>query len=148
MTVHKAQGRTIDKVVLDLHYKGNHKKRLGFDGIFVAPSRVRCRSSIHLVKHIHTSFEKAYGYISKLKPAPDVMAFYRGLMFCIMWCLMLRLTWRLMWHLMWRLMLRLMLLLMFWLMRRLTWRLMLSLTWRFMWCLMWRLMLHLMLYLT
>jgi ATP-dependent exoDNAse (exonuclease V) alpha subunit len=40
MTVHKAQGRTIDKVVLDLHYKSDHRKRLGFDGIFVALSRV------------------------------------------------------------------------------------------------------------
>jgi hypothetical protein len=36
MTVHKAQGRTIDKVVLDLHYKSNHRKWLGFDGIFVS----------------------------------------------------------------------------------------------------------------
>ena len=36
VTVHKAQGRTIDKVVLDLHYKRNHRKWLGFYGIFVA----------------------------------------------------------------------------------------------------------------
>ena len=54
MTVHKAQGRTIDKVVLDLHYKSNHRKRLGLDGIFVALSMVRCRSSICLIKHTHT----------------------------------------------------------------------------------------------
>ena len=78
MTVHKAQGRTIDKVVLDLHYKTNHFKRLGFDGIFVALSRVRSRSSIRLIRHTHTSFEEAYGYISRLKPASNVMAFYRG----------------------------------------------------------------------
>jgi Viral (Superfamily 1) RNA helicase len=78
MTVHKAQGRTIDKVVLDLHYKTNHLKRLGFDVIFVALSRVRSRSSICLIKHTHTSFEEAYGYISRLKPASNVMAFYRG----------------------------------------------------------------------
>jgi hypothetical protein len=38
MTVHKDQGRTIDKVVLDLHYKSNRRKQLGFDGIFVALS--------------------------------------------------------------------------------------------------------------
>jgi hypothetical protein len=78
MTVHKAQGRTIDKVILDLHYKTNHFKRLGFDGIFVALSRVRSRSSIRLIRHTHTSFEEAYGYISRLKPASNVMAFYRG----------------------------------------------------------------------
>jgi hypothetical protein len=79
MSVHtKAQGRTIDKVVLDLHYKSNHRKWLGFDGNFFALSRVRCRSSIPLIKHIHTSFENTHGYISRLKPAPDVMAFYRG----------------------------------------------------------------------
>jgi hypothetical protein len=41
MTVHK---ETIDKVVLDLHYKSNPRKQLGFDGIFVALSRVRCCS--------------------------------------------------------------------------------------------------------
>jgi hypothetical protein len=33
MTVHKDQGRTIDKVVQDLHYKSNRRKQLGFDGI-------------------------------------------------------------------------------------------------------------------
>jgi hypothetical protein len=32
----------------------------------------------HIIKHTHTSFEEAYGYISRLKPAPDVMALYRG----------------------------------------------------------------------
>jgi ATP-dependent exoDNAse (exonuclease V) alpha subunit len=64
MAVHKAQGRTIDKAVLDLHYKSNHRKRLRFDGIFVALSRVRCRSCIRLIKHTQTSFEEAYGYIS------------------------------------------------------------------------------------
>jgi hypothetical protein len=78
MPVHKTQGRTIDKVVLNLHYKSNHRKRLGFDGMFVALSRVRCCSSIPLITHTHTSFEKAYGYISRLKPAPDVIDFYRG----------------------------------------------------------------------
>jgi hypothetical protein len=62
MTVHKDQGRTIDKVVLDLHYESNHRKRLGIDGIFVALSIVRCCSKIPLVKHTRTSFEEAYGY--------------------------------------------------------------------------------------
>jgi hypothetical protein len=78
MTVHKARGRTINKVVLNLQYKPNHNKRLKFDGIFVALSRVRCRSSIRLMKHANTSFEETYGYISRLRPAPNVMAFYRG----------------------------------------------------------------------
>jgi hypothetical protein len=79
MTIHKAQGSSIDKVVLDLHYKSNnHRKRLGFDGTFVALSRVRCCSSIRLIKHTRISFEEAYGYISRLQPAPDAMAFYRG----------------------------------------------------------------------
>jgi hypothetical protein len=50
-----------------------------FDGIFVALSRVRCCSSIRLImEHTQTSFEEAYGYVSRLKPAPDVMALYRG----------------------------------------------------------------------
>jgi hypothetical protein len=78
MMVHKAQGKTIDKVVLDLHYKPNYNKHLKFNGIFVALSRVRCRSSICLIKHRNTSFEEAYGYISRRRPAPNVMAFYRG----------------------------------------------------------------------
>jgi hypothetical protein len=54
MTVNKAQGRTIDKFVLDLRYKSNHRKWLGFDGIFVALSRVRCCSGIPLINHTHT----------------------------------------------------------------------------------------------
>jgi hypothetical protein len=78
LTVHKAQGRTIDKVVLDLYYKPNHNKCLKFDGIFVALSRVRCCSSIRLLKHANTSFEENYGYISRLRPAPNAMALYRG----------------------------------------------------------------------
>jgi hypothetical protein len=55
MTAHKAQGRTIDKVVLDLYYKSHSRKRLGFDdGIFVALSRVKSCSSICLIiKHTH-----------------------------------------------------------------------------------------------
>jgi hypothetical protein len=70
MTVYKAQGRTIDKVVLDLHYKRSHRKPLRLEGIFVTLSRVRRCSSIPPIKHTHTSFQKAYGYISRLKPAP------------------------------------------------------------------------------
>jgi hypothetical protein len=41
--------------VLDLHYKRNRRKQLGFDGIFVTLSWVRSCSSIHLIiKHTHT----------------------------------------------------------------------------------------------
>jgi hypothetical protein len=56
----------------------NYNKRLKFGRIFVALSRVRCRSNIHLINHANTSFEEAYGCISRHRPDPNVMAFYRG----------------------------------------------------------------------
>jgi hypothetical protein len=54
MTVQKAQGRTIDKVVLDMHYKSNHRKRLRFDGIFVTLSRGRYTHTPALKKLVDT----------------------------------------------------------------------------------------------
>ena len=77
MTVHKAQGRTIDKVVIDLHDQPTVGSRLAFEGVFVAISRVRSRKNLRLLPHGNT-FEKAYGYITKLRPSPQVTAFYRG----------------------------------------------------------------------
>ena len=77
MTVHKAQGRTIDKVVIDLHDQPTVGSRLAFEGVFVAISRVRSRKNLRLLPHGNT-FEKAYGYITKLRPSPQATAFYRG----------------------------------------------------------------------
>jgi hypothetical protein len=77
MTVHKAQGRTIDKVVLDLNYHPDNGSRLGFDGVFVALSSVHSRHNLRLMRHDNTSFSKAYSDITKLKPSCHVTAFYR-----------------------------------------------------------------------
>ena len=78
MTIHKAQGRTIDKVVIDLHYQADPSKRIEFDGVFVALSRVRSRHNLRLLRHPDSTFEQAYSYITTLKPSEQVMAFYNG----------------------------------------------------------------------
>lgn len=78
MTIHKAQGTTIDKVVIDLYCQPSGSRWLKFDGVFVALSRVRSRADLRLLRHEGSSFEEAYCYITKLLPSLNVTSFYRG----------------------------------------------------------------------
>ena len=82
MTVHKAQGRTIDRVVLDLTCFPTTCGRMEFAAVFVAMSRVRSKEHIRLLKHRQVGFRhdaaKAYSYLSELRPDKYVMAFYHG----------------------------------------------------------------------
>ena len=77
-TIHKAQGRTMDKVVIDLYCHPDGTHRLNFAQVFVALSRVKTRENIRLIQHPNASNEEAYSYITQLKPHPDVVAFYKG----------------------------------------------------------------------
>ena len=67
MTVHKAQGRTLGKVVLDLTSHPSHKARFEFAALFVALSRVKNSASIRFLKHhkFGTPFDPyiAYGFV-------------------------------------------------------------------------------------
>ena len=77
-TIHKAQGRTIKKVVVDLTEHPDGTLKLSFASVLVALSRIKERMDIRLIHHASMSFESAYGCITKLQPHPDVTAFYKG----------------------------------------------------------------------
>ena len=84
MTVHKAQGRTIDRVVLDLTDHPSHCGRMEFAAIFVALSRVCKGEHIRLLgrtrKH-HCTPEvivAPYMYLTKLKRCRHAVAFLHG----------------------------------------------------------------------
>jgi hypothetical protein len=80
MTVHKAQGRTIDKVVLDLTEYPNALGRHSYSAIFVALSRVRNAKDIRLLPNniSKQAPHKVYNYMTKLCPDSYSMAFYHG----------------------------------------------------------------------
>ena len=77
-TIHKAQGRTINKVVVDLTKHPDGRLKLKFASVYVALSRIKHRADIRLIQHQGMTREQSYGYITQLKPHPDVVAFYNG----------------------------------------------------------------------
>ena len=78
MTVHKAQGRTIHRVVIDLTHHPLHINRMTYASIFVALSRVKSKNHIRLLRHNDLSLQRSYEYIESLKPDENVLRFYEG----------------------------------------------------------------------
>jgi hypothetical protein len=82
MTVHKAQGRTIHRLVVDLNDHPTHAARMEFAAVFVAMSRVREAKHIRLLPRFPrgSPFDmiEAYGYLCSLRPEKYVAAFYHG----------------------------------------------------------------------
>ena len=83
MTVHKAQGRTIPKVVLDITSHPTKKAQMEFAGIFVAMSRVNMNDNMRLLGHSQRNgtcltMQEAYSHLTKLEANKDVLAFYHG----------------------------------------------------------------------
>ena len=72
MTVHKAQGRTIARVVLDLTSRPSTYNQIEFAALFVAMSRVKQGDHMRLLVHGNMD------YLTSLKPEKYVMAFYHG----------------------------------------------------------------------
>jgi ATP-dependent exoDNAse (exonuclease V) alpha subunit len=78
MTVHKAKGRTICRVVIDLTDRQKSYGQMKYASVFVAMSRVRCMDHVRLICHAkHQNIQK-YLYLSRSQPADCVMAFYNG----------------------------------------------------------------------
>ena len=87
MTIHKAQGRTLRRVVIDLTHHPNHYCRLNYAAVFVALSRVKCREHIRLLRHPLSpgqlfNWAETYKYLTSLRPDRDVAAFYHGYSNC------------------------------------------------------------------
>lgn len=78
MTVHKAQGRTIPRVVIDLTCPPENINKMEFAAVFVALSRSRSRAHQRLLPRQSSSFKDQYSYLYSLKPDVNVMAFYNG----------------------------------------------------------------------
>jgi hypothetical protein len=84
MTVHKAQGRTLSRVILALTQQPNTASQMKYAAIFVALSRVKHASHIRLLDHNYTSMSlqqgrlRAYAYLTNLKPDEHVTLFYLG----------------------------------------------------------------------
>jgi len=84
MTVHKAQGRTIKRVVIDLTDHPNHYSRMEFAAVFVAMSRVCTSNHIRLLVHApcqnHSikNAENIYAYLTKLKASKFAQAYLHG----------------------------------------------------------------------
>ncbi|CAB9516444.1 helicase PIF1 [Seminavis robusta] len=81
-TVHKAQGRTLHRVVLDLTNHPTHYSQLEFAAVFVAMSRVKDKRHIRLLCHrsLGSPFSPsaAYDYLTQLVPDRNASAFNHG----------------------------------------------------------------------
>ena len=72
-TIHKAEGRTLDKVILSLT---NVRKFIKFSQIFVAFSRVAHHEDIRLLLPIGTTHE-LISYITNLKQDPKILIYLK-----------------------------------------------------------------------
>ena len=66
VTVEKAQGRTINKVVVCLSKRGNNVLEMDINSIFVALSRVRRRDDLRLLIHSNESKDMQFEYLQDL----------------------------------------------------------------------------------
>lgn len=82
ITVHKAQGRTLPQVVVDLNFHDTHYSRMEFAAVFVALSRVKSRADIRLLGHKRSAdkicYESAYKHLTLLHPREEALAFLYG----------------------------------------------------------------------
>jgi hypothetical protein len=79
MTIHKAQGRTLHRVILALTC--HPTKRMAFAAVFVAVSQVKRRQHIRILCHYtgHIKNQTAvFAYVTSLWPNKYVLQFYTG----------------------------------------------------------------------
>ena len=81
ITIHKAQGRTINKVILCLSNRHNRKHNPEYAALYVAMSRVKCKEDIRFFVHLSPSGIPdldTLTFVSILKPDKSVNAFFEG----------------------------------------------------------------------
>ena len=79
ITVHKAQGRTIKRVVIDLTKHPQQLSCMKYASVFVAMSRVKNSNHIRLLETSKVSARAPqYNYIDKLKPNKYIPPFLHG----------------------------------------------------------------------
>ena len=77
-TVHKAQGRTLTRVILALGKRPIYRLNMTFSSVFVTLSRVKRSEHIRLLLSPHCSRESQLIYITELQPPPEVFEFFSG----------------------------------------------------------------------
>jgi len=77
MTIHKAQGRTLEKVILALSKQNKGSLNFSFEAIYVALSRVKCQDDVRCLVHGRQadSFATELSHITKLKADPFVRCY-------------------------------------------------------------------------
>ena len=80
ITVHKSEGQTLDKVILDLLYCEEKQCSLDYWQVYVALSRVKKREDIRLLLPGDDEVMKwrSIQYLRDLKPDASVQAFFAG----------------------------------------------------------------------
>ena len=80
MTVHRAQGRTIPKVVLALAHRDNSLTQMTYASIYVALSRVKLTSDLRILYHSCGPRPGILGlqYITHLRHCIHVLDYYTG----------------------------------------------------------------------
>ena len=74
MTVHKAQGRTISRVVVDIREHPTKLSSMHYAAVFVALSRVKECSHLRLLEPYDNvdARENLYSWLNLLRPNPDI----------------------------------------------------------------------------
>ena len=80
MTVHKAQGRTIPRVVLALAHRDNANVQMKYASIYVALSRVKLAKHLRILSHNSGPRPGGLGlkYVTHLKHCVHVLDYYAG----------------------------------------------------------------------
>ena len=82
MTIHKAQGRTIPRVVLALAHRENAWTQMTYASIYVAMSRVKLSADMRIIYHDRGPRPGILGlkYVTNLRHCAHVMDYYAGFM--------------------------------------------------------------------
>jgi hypothetical protein len=78
ITIYKAQGRTISKVILAISERQGNGCGLNYRSIYVACSRVKQKHDIRLLRFNDNGNRESLTYLTKLKADPCNLAFVEG----------------------------------------------------------------------
>ena len=77
ITVFKAQGMTLRRVILALSHRPTSVTNLTYEALYVSFSRVRSKDDIRIIVTEPGSYE-SLAYLLQLKPDPSIVAFFSG----------------------------------------------------------------------
>ena len=78
MTIHKAQGRTLPRIVVDLNKHPIGRHRMQYAAVLVAMTRVKQKCHLRRLKHSQKDETTMHEYLAKLKPSHCLLQFLAG----------------------------------------------------------------------